>query len=285
MAKILVTGASGFIGKHLIPQLCEVGHDVVDVDIESGDVAEETTWMKYPQAEVVIHLAGKSYVPESWADPAAFIKCNLLGTVAALNYCRKYNARLIFLSSYLYGNPQALPIPETAPLIANNPYALSKKLAEDSCLFYSDRFGIPIIIFRLFNVYGPGQPENFLIPSIIRQVNAGEVIHVKDLEPKRDYVYIRDVVQSILKAVNCQRRFCIFNIGSGASLSVEEIIRIIQDLKKTNLPAYSTAERRKDEIMNTVADITLAKLQLGWSPQWTFIQGVQQMLNIEKSHE
>lgn len=285
MAKILVTGASGFIGKHLIPQLCEVGHDVVDVDIESGDVAEETTWMKYPQAEVVIHLAGKSYVPESWADPAAFIKCNLLGTVGALNYCRKYNARLIFLSSYLYGNPQALPIPETAPLIANNPYALSKKLAEDSCLFYSDRFGIPIIIFRLFNVYGPGQPENFLIPSIIRQVNAGEVIHVKDLEPKRDYVYIRDVVQSILKAVNCQRRFCIFNIGSGASLSVEEIIRIIQDLKKTNLPAYSTAERRKDEIMNTVADITLAKLQLGWSPQWTFIQGVQQMLNIEKSHE
>ena len=151
--------------------------------------------------------------------------------------------------------------------------------------FNSDRFGIPIIILRLFNVYGPGQPENFLIPSIIRQVNAAEAIRVKDLEPKRDYVYIGDVVLSILKAVHCQRKFCIFNIGSGASLSVEEIIRIIQDLKKTNLPVYSAAERRKDEIMNTVADITLAKLELGWSPQWTFVQGVQHMLNSAKSQE
>ncbi len=273
-----MTGASGFIGKHLVTRLREAGHEVFEADIGSGDVAEETTWLKYPRSDAVIHLAGKTFVPDSWSDPAGFMRCNLLGTVAALNHCRRNNARLIFPSSYLYGNPKTLPIPETAPLVVNNTYGLSKKLAEEACRFFSDCFGIHVTILRLFNVYGPGQQENFLIPSIIRQVNAGGVIKVKDLDPKRDYVYVNDVVQSILKAVDCQEGFRIFNIGSGVSHSVEELIRIIQAIKKTDLPVQVDAERRKDEIMNTVADITASKLQLGWAPRWTLHQGVQNML-------
>ena len=278
--EIIVTGASGFIGRNLVPQLCGVGYKVISADIESGDVTEDSTWMKFPQAEAVIHLAAKTFVPDSWADPAAYIKCNLLGTVAALNYCIKNNARLILLSSYLYGNPETLPISETAPIVANNPYALSKKLAEEVCRFYSERFDeVNITILRLFNVYGPGQPENFLIPSIIRQVNAGQVIKVKDLEPKRDYVYVGDVTLSIIKSLHGPRKLNIFNIGSGTSYSVKEIIKIIQYLKKTSLPVYSSAERRKDEIMNTVADITLAKRQLDWVPQWTLHQGLKKCLS------
>lgn len=276
--KILVTGASGFVGSHLVPQLRAVGHEVVQTNSESGDVADECTWSKVAHADLVIHLAGKSFVPDSWIDPAAFIRCNVLGTVAALNYCKKHNARLVFLSSYLYGNPERIPIPETAPLIANNPYALSKKLAEEACQFYSDRFGINVTIFRPFNIYGPGQPEHFLIPSIIRQVNAGDVIAVKDLEPKRDYVYVGDVARCILRAVHCPGRFNVFNVGSGVSHSVEKLIQIIQDVRGTNLPVNSVAERRKDEIMESVADVTEAKRQLGWAPQWTLMQGIQQML-------
>ncbi len=278
MARILVTGASGFIGRHLVPALRDAGHAVFEVDINSGDVADESTWVDFPRSDVVLHLAGKTFVPDSWADPAGFIKCNLLGTVSALNYCRRNNARLVFLSSYLYGNQKVLPIPETAPLVVNNPYGLSKKLAEEACWFFSDSFGIHVTILRLFNVYGPWQPEHFLIPSIIRQVNAGQVIRVKDLEPKRDYVYVKDVAQAILKAVDCQEGFRIFNIGSGASHSVEELIRIIQSIMKTDLPVKVDAERRKDEIMNTVADITASKHHLGWAPRWTLHRGVQHML-------
>lgn len=279
MSKILATGASGFIGRHLVPKLRDAGHEVVEAGSDSGDIADESTWLKFSQVEVVIHLAGKSFVPDSWVDPAMFIRCNLLGTVAALEYCRKHDARLIFLSSYLYGNTDAISIPETAPLIANNPYGLSKKLAEEACRFYSDSFDTNITILRLFNVYGPGQPENFLIPSIIRQVNLREAIHIKNLEPRRDYVYVGDVVQAILKAIHCQGRFNIFNIGSGVGYSVEELIQIIQSVKRTNLPVYSDAEKRKDEVMNAVADITKAKLQLGWAPQWTLVQGVHQTIN------
>lgn len=278
MAKILVTGASGFIGRHLVPKLCGAGHEVVEANGGSGDIADESTWLKFPHAEVVVHLAGKSFVPDSWADPATFIKCNLLGTVAGLNYCKKHNARLVFLSSYLYGSPVTLPIPETTALVANNPYALSKKLAEEACQFYSNNFGMNITILRPFNVYGPDQPENFLIPSIIRQVNAGEAIQVKDLEPKRDYVYISDLTEAIIKAAELRQGINIFNIGSGVSHSVEEIINIIQDIKRTNLLIYSVAERRQKEIMNTVADITAAKLDLGWEPQYSIVQGLQKML-------
>ena len=281
MNKIIVTGANGFIGRNLAPQLCNAGYKVFSVDIESGDVTEDSTWLKFPQAEVVIHLAGKTFVPDSWAEPAAFIKCNLLGTVAALNYCIKHHARLILLSSYMYGNPEVLPIPETAPLVANNPYALSKKLAEETCQFYSDCFvDINITILRPFNVYGPEQPENFLIPSIIHQVNTGQIIQVKDLEPKRDYVYVGDVVQAIIKAVHGPQRFNVFNIGSGTSYSVGELIKIIQSLKGTNLSVQSSSERRKDEIMDTVADITLARKQLGWMPQFTLHQGLQKCLAV-----
>jgi nucleoside-diphosphate-sugar epimerase len=278
MAKILVTGATGFLGTHLVPQLRVVGHEVVQANSSLGDVAEATTWSHFPPVEVVIHLAGKTFVPDSWTEPAAFVKTNLLGTIAALGYCKKHNSRLVFLSSYLYGNPQKLPTPETAPLIANNPYALSKILAEDACRFYSESFGINITILRPFNVYGPKQPEHFLIPSIIRQVKAGEVIQVKDLEPKRDYVYIDDLVDAIVKAIDLRPGVSIFNIGTGKSYSVAELIKIIQDIKGTKLSVKSSTENRRFEVMNTIADITQAKEVLGWQPQFSLEEGIQALL-------
>lgn len=279
MSKILVTGSTGFIGKHLVRGLRDAGYEIIEANSLSGDIAEESTWIKFPKTDVVIHLAGKSFVPASWTDPGSFISCNLMGTVAALNYCKRHDSRLIFISSYLYGNPLKLPIPETATLNPTNPYALSKKLAEEACKFYSDSLGINITILRPFNVYGPGQDENFLVPSILRQVALGKCIEVKDLEPKRDYIYINDLVDAILKAVSYQNNFGIFNIGSGKSHSVQELIQIIQDIYGTELPVHSGVERRKDEIMDTVADITLANVQLQWEPKWSLERGIRQMLN------
>ena len=87
MRKILITGGSGFIGKHLVPKLKEVGFEVFPVDSSWGDVSNPSTWVKFPKVDVVIHLAGKSFVPASWSDPSTFIKCNVLGTIEALNYC------------------------------------------------------------------------------------------------------------------------------------------------------------------------------------------------------
>lgn len=281
MNKILITGATGFIGGHVVPAIENAGYEVIGVNSRSGDVADPATWYGYPAADTVIHLAGKSFVPASWSDPSAFVHCNLMGTMEALNYCKKHNAKLVFLSSYLYGNPLSLPIAETATLAATNPYAFSKKLAEDTCRFYAANFGVDITILRPFNVYGAGQPKDFLIPSIIRQVKNREDIHVKDLEPKRDYVYVEDVVSAVLAAVKQVKGFNVFNIGSGESYSVAELITLIQQISGTDLTVYSSGERRRDEIMNTVADITLAHQKLNWLPEWSLKDGLKQIFEAE----
>jgi nucleoside-diphosphate-sugar epimerase len=225
----------------------------------------------------VVHLAARTFVPDSWNDPGSFMRVNLHGTIAALGYCRTHAARLVFLSSYLYGDPERLPISEHAPLAAHNPYALSKKLAEEACRFFADRFGVNVTVLRPFNVYGTGQPEQFLIPSIIRQLEQGEEIRVKDLAPKRDYVYVRDVVRAIAKAAERRHAFGVFNVGSGTSHSVDALIGTIQEVWKKQLPVVSAGERRKGEIMDTIADIRHAERELGWKPHYTLRQGLADM--------
>lgn len=279
MTKVLVTGASGFIGKNLIPELRSRHFEVLEFTHASGDVAKKSSWSGFGRVDVLIHLAGSTFVPKSWDDPTGFIENNLVGTLNALDYCRENNAKLVYLSSYLYGNPSVLPIPESASLIANNPYALSKKLAEEVCKFYSEYFGVKVAVFRPFNVYGEGQSEQFLIPSLIKQVRAGNAISVKDLEPKRDYVYIDDVVEIIIKAINFNVNFEIFNIGSGVSYSVSELIDVIQKIMGSNLNVTSQNERRPEEVMNTQADISKAKDILNWEPLYSLEQGLKKLID------
>lgn len=278
MAKVLVTGAAGFIGKHLIPKLRVNQHDIIEQNRMAGDVADDATWAHLPHADVVVHLAGRTFVPDSWNDPAGFLKTNLHGTVRALEYCRKHNAKLVFMSSYMYGKPEKLPIPESAALQANNPYALSKKMAEEVCRFYSDIFGLNIIILRPFNIYGPGQDSNFLIPLILEQMAGGNGIHLKDLEPRRDYVYVEDVTDAIMATVKLDENFAVFNIGTGISHSVGEVVDIVQEIKGTNFVVRTDGERRPAEIMDTQADITKALTALNWSPKWTLRAGLRNLL-------
>jgi len=185
---------------------------------------------------------------------------------------------LIFISAYLYGVPEKLPIPESASLCANNPYALSKKLAEDACRFYSDHYGTSITILRPFNIYGPGQGTKFLIPSIVEQIMRGVSLKVKDLEPKRDYLYIDDLTDAFLSSIEKPQRFDILNIASGTSHSVAEVIDLIQSIAKTNLPVYSAGERRQQEIMDTRGDVTRAHEILGWRPRWSLRAGCAKVI-------
>src|SRR6185436_1082485 len=96
---------------------------------------------------------------------------------------------------------QRVRISETAPLVASNPYALSKKMAEEACTFFAERFSIPVTILRPFNVYGPGQPDVFLVPTIVNQVERGVEIRVRDLVPRRDLIYVQDVVEAMVQAL------------------------------------------------------------------------------------
>jgi len=275
MVDVLVTGASGFIGRRLSPILRSSGLVVEEIVREHGDVADEKTWDAAPPCKAVVHLAGRSFVPDSWEQPASFLRTNVQGTINALEYCRKHRASLVYLSSYLYGHPKSLPIPETAPLHATNPYASSKALAEQACRMYAQHFGLAITVLRLFNVYGPGQPEPFLIPLLVRQVAEGREIVVQDLEPRRDYVYVDDVAQAVAKALASSNGLRVVNVGSGASHSVAELVRLIQTIWRSALPVRSKEVRRKDEIMDTIADIRAARELLGWQPEHTLEEGLR----------
>jgi len=278
MIEALVTGSKGFIGRALVGRLRESGCSVLAAGRDEGDVALSATWDALPPARYVFHLAARSYVPDSWQDPAGFMHTNVTGTQRALDYCRRHGARLVFASAYLYGIPARLPIAESDAVHPNNPYALSKHLAEQLCAFHAAQFGTPVTVIRPFNVYGPGQREEFLIPHIIRQVRAGQEIRLQDLAPKRDYVYVADVAEAFVQSMQLAAGHHVVNIGSGASYSVLELVRMIQQAAGTDLPVVSAASPRQQEIPDVRADISRAAELLGWTPRHALAEGIAKLL-------
>lgn len=285
MSKILITGASGFIGRALASRLKAMGRDVVPLDSADGDIADRETLAGYTQYDIahVFHLAGKTFVPDSWDDPQAFCQTNVLGTVNVLEFCRKKRIPVTYVSAYVYGHPDSLPIGEDSAIRPSNPYALTKRLAEEACEFYARAYGLPVTTIRPFNVYGIGQAENFLIPAIISQVlEGGEKIVVKDLAPRRDYVYLEDLVTALLATLDKSDGYRVYNIGSGVSLSVQEVIDVIQGIAGTRKKVVCDNAVRTNELMDVVADITRAGNELGWHPVFSFHAGIDSIIRSKR---
>ena len=275
--KILVTGSSGFIGNALSIVLKKNNYDIIELNSKNSDILNDEFWDTIPHCEIVIHLAGKTFVPDSWINPTSFIEVNSYGTLKVLEYCRKNKSKIIYISSYLYGNAKIFPINETAEIYTPNPYALSKKIAEEFCIFYANSFSINYVILRPFNVYGPGQNSNFIIPEVINQIFNQKKIYVKDLSPKRDYIYIDDFINAIVNCISIINND-IINIGSGVSYSVSEIINEIQNIIGTNYAVICQNNKRQDEIMDTIADISKAKNILKWEPKITLKEGLKNVI-------
>jgi GDP-4-dehydro-6-deoxy-D-mannose reductase len=285
VSKILVTGASGFIGRALAFRLKARGGDVVPIDSSDGDIANRGTLATFSQQDIayVFHLAGKTYVPDSWDDPKAFCQTNVLGTVNVLEYCRKNRTPMTYVSAYVYGHPDSLPIAENSAIRPSNPYALSKWLAEEACEFYASAYDLPVTTIRPFNVYGVGQGENFLIPAIISQaLGGGQEIVVKDLAPRRDYVYLEDLVTALLATLDKPGGYRVYNIGSGVSLSVQEVIDVIQDTADTKKKVTCDNAARTNELMDVIADISKAGNELGWHPGFSFYAGIENIIRSER---
>lgn len=278
MTSIVVTGASGFIGHALCRSLYQGGHKVVTLSSKDGHIADPRVFSHIAEARHVFHLAGRTFVPDSWKEPQDFMNVNVLGTTNVLEFCRAQDASLTVISAYLYGVPERLPIKETCLPRPNNPYALSKYLAEQVCEFYATHYGMGITVVRPFNIFGPGQKPHFLIPQIINQVKERQIIRVKDLTPRRDYLYIDDLIDALVRTLEAHRGYHVFNIGSGSSISVGELISVIQTAAGTEMPVVSENQIRRNEINDVYADISKARALLGWDPNTTFQQGIERML-------
>ena len=151
-------------------------------------------------------------------------------------------------------------------------------MAENLCFFYSKFNKLKINIFRPFNVYGIGQDARFLIPEILSSVQNNRIIEVNDFFPKRDYIYIDDLVDGLVKGMEFIDGFEVYNLGSGYSLSVKEIIDIIQKITNSNLEVISKESKRTNEINDVISDISKAKNKLGWYPKFSFEDGIKNIL-------
>lgn len=278
-ARVLVTGASGFLGRHLVDALKqELDLDVVEASRSRGFRLLEDE-LALEGVEHVFHLAAETGVTGAWQDAVSFHLINAHGTVRVLEQCRRAGCSLTYLGAYIYGVPDRLPIAEDAPVRANNPYAFSKWLGEESCRWYAQTFGMAVAAIRLFNVYGRGQSNRFLIPRIVEQAldPSIESIRLLDLEPRRDYVHVRDVVAALLASLP-DAGFHVFNVGSGRSWSVGDVVERIQCLAGTRKPVLDLEQRRPNEIPDTVADIRRIGEWCGWKPTVSLDQGIEELI-------
>jgi UDP-glucose 4-epimerase len=281
--RIAITGSRGFIGSRLTRAVKTAGFKVLELDIKTGvDLVDYTQLKKIPRFDCLIHLAAKSFVPASYKDPLDFYSNNYLSTLNALELCRNFDAKFIFTSSYVYGHPGYLPIDENHPVQAFNPYSDTKLIGEKLCRSYHDFFGVNTIIVRPFNAYGPGQNSNFLIPRILEQIK-NKQIKLQNPKPKRDFVYVDDLVNFFVLAINYEKTpYEVFNVGSGTSFSVRQIVDIILGKLERDIPVEFDNIQRENEIMDTRADISKAWNMLKWSPQTDFEEGIFLTLKAAK---
>ena len=280
--KILITGHSGFIGSYLQKKLEKTEHELILVDIANGtNICDWQQVKQYEGMDVIVHLANLSFVPASYEQPKRFYETNYLSTLNMLELCRLNNAKMVFFSSYIYGHPQYQPIDENHPTQAFNPYAQTKVICESLCEGYNRDFKVPITIFRPFNIYGTGQNPDFLIPSIIQQAKTGKIV-IKDDRPKRDYIHVEDIVDAIITAIeteNADKSIQKYNLGSGLSYSVKEIVDMVRGLFDTEIEYICTHEIRPNDVMDTIADISKIQNELHWKPSISILEGLTKMVS------
>jgi len=274
--RVLVTGATGFVGKHLVSALQSEGCEIVAHSRQDGDISRCD--LPFAGINYVFHLAARTFVPDSWRITRDFYDTNVLGTINVLEFCRQHKCHLAIVSSYVYGGPNYLPIDENHPVEGFNPYAHTKILAEEAAKFYSKQFGLEVAIVRPFNLYGAGQSASFLIPTLVAQAVApGDTITVADPRPKRDYVHVRDLVDFLLLIAR-KRATGAYNVGTGISTSIGELVDLINECAPIRKRLVSSAQVRENEVLDTVADCSRAAADFGWVARTKLREGIRELV-------
>jgi UDP-glucose 4-epimerase len=293
--KILVTGADGFIGSHLVERLVAEGAEVrafcfynsqgswgwldtataevrAAIDVRLGDirdaafVADATAGI-----DVVMHLAALIAIPYSYRAPESFVATNVQGTLNVLEAVRRHSvSRLIVTStSEVYGTPDTLPIRETHPLNAQSPYAATKVAADQLALSFHRSFGVPVVVLRPFNTYGPRQSTRAVLPTMLAQLLRGaRVIQLGRLDTRRDLTFVGDTVDGFTRAASAAGiEGQTVQLGTGKSPSIGEVFEAAcRALGKQATVELDPARLRPDasEVLVLEADPTRALELLGW---------------------
>ena len=270
----LITGSRGFLGKYLKNKLEILNYEIHEFE---GDIREISDFNK--SIDVVFHLAAKTKGSEFIKDKSNCFDINITGTQQVLNYCVKNDARLIFISTsavYKFPDSDTL-IKENYPLQPKSSYAISKYIAENLCSQYFASFGLPITILRIFNPYGIGQEEPYLVPYIINRLVEGEVIKLRMPEAIRDLIYVTDAVEAIAVAgMNQKKQLNIYNIGSGRNTRVIDFLHTAEQIfqKKANIKVVGN---KFEEVKFMVADNKKAIKELKLKINTELKDGIQKI--------
>ena len=287
MKKILITGSSGFIGKNLVDNLLSE-YEIVGLS-KKGEKSKinritkdinEITSKDFKNIFCVIHLAAITD-PKICEDfPDQCITTNVLGTQKILEASRKNNCKVVYAStSHVYGIPKKVPISETASTSPTSIYAGSKLAGEVLCESYQKQFNMDISIVRIFSVYGPKSNNHCVLPSIVKQMKNSNIIKLGNINSKRDFIFISDIIDAfkiILKNIN---GFNVYNVGAEKSYSIKEICKKVEKLYGKKIIIKNNLEQnRKIDAKNIISNSTKLK-KLGWKSKITLDEGLKKMIN------
>ena len=308
MKKILITGATGFVGSHLTELCVAKGFEVVafdrynpnynlgwlekskyknDINFAFGDIRDYDSVLKTMKGcKIVFHLAALIGIPYSYLSPQAYLKTNVEGTYNILESSKHLDIEqtIITSTSEVYGSAKYVPIDEKHPFSAQSPYSASKISADQLALSYYNSFGLPIKIIRPFNIYGPRQSSRAVIPSIIIQaLNSKKEIKLGNIKPSRDFTYVSDACCAFLDILKIKNFFGnTLNVGSNNEYTIEYIAKKI--LAKLNSKANIKKEIQRtrspnSEVVRLVCDNSKILKNTQWKPKVTIEKGLGMTIN------
>ncbi|OLS23383.1 MAG: UDP-glucose 4-epimerase [Candidatus Heimdallarchaeota archaeon LC_2] len=312
MANIAITGVAGFIGSHLAEKLISQNHQVIGIDnfdpfysksikqrnlknlerkgdfqFFNIDVRTEdfTLALSNTSIDLIIHLSARAGVRPSLLFPKSYIHHDIEATVNILETCRRLDInKMIFgSSSSVYGNIPELPYSEDIKIDTPiSPYAASKLSCEHFNHVYYSQYGIEITNLRFFTVYGPRQRPEMGIHKFTRLIDQGKIIQMYgDGSSSRDYTYIDDIIQGIIKSISHLNGYNTFNLGNNRPVKLIDLISIIGE--KMNKPyKINQIEMQPGDVDHTLADINLANTELGYQPTTSIEEGIEKFVNWYK---
>ena len=314
MKKILITGATGFVGSHLTELCVKKGYNVVafdrynpnynlgwlekskfrdDINFIFGDIRDQDSVLKTMRnCKIVFHLAALVGIPYSYTSPLAYIKTNIEGTYNILEASKNLDIEQIVITSTseTYGSAKYVPIDERHPLSAQSPYSASKISADQLALSYWKSFKLPIKIIRPFNIYGPRQSGRAIIPSIIIQaLSSKKEIKLGNIKPSRDFTYITDTCNAFLEILKIKKLFGdTVNVGSNNEYTIKDIAKKI--LLKLNSKANIKKEEGRvrtaqSEVFRLVCDNTKILKYTNWKPRIKIEKGLDKTIRWFKDYK
>ena len=311
---VLVTGAGGFIGSHLVEALVKLEAKVrafvhynsrndpgllsllpeeitAEVELVAGDLRDPFSIRQAVDGtSTVFHLGALISIPYSYINPREVAETNLMGTLNVLQACREFGVnRLVHTSSSeVYGTAINVPIDEDHPLQGQSPYSASKIGADKLAESYFLAYGLPVVTARPFNTYGPRQSGRAVVPTVITQALSKDAIHLGNLDPRRDLTYVSDTVEGFLRTAETPGiEGRIYNLGTGSDVSISELVQMILHILGRKVDIVVDDERmrpERSEVQRLISDNSLANEQLGWSPRISLDEGLRNTITWISEH-